>query len=249
MSELRVHGLGAAVTLQPQTDAAAELLPDVETAWAWCLEVPNDVVDAGEVAIPDHTLDERAGTMQRLTQSITQSLIRARAGELFLFHAAALCHPRTGATVMAVAPGGTGKTTLAKTLGTTYGYLSDETTAILDDGRIIPYPKPLSLRAAEGPKIETSPVQLGLLRASVDPWLAGVILLTRDPNATIPDVLELPLLDAMAAMAPESSSMSTMSRPLHRLRDLLAPVEPVLRVTYAEASQLDELVDQLIGTP
>ncbi len=250
MAELRVTGLGATVALVPETPAAEELLPLIRNAWEWCLDILPNAVDAGVVPIAEPGGSSVAETLQRLTQRITQTLIGARAGQLFLFHASAVCHPRTGATLMAVAPGGTGKTTLARHFGRSYGYLSDETVAIEDDGRIVPYPKPLSIRGESGPKLETSPADLGLIRPAVPATLAGVVLLTRDPGFPPPvDVLELPTLDAMAEMAPESSSLSAIPNPLRRLADLLAPVAPVLRVTYSEVGHLAPLVEELVGTP
>jgi hypothetical protein len=53
----------------------------------------------------------------------------------------------------------------------------------------------------------------------------------------------------MAEMAPESSSLSAIPNPLRRLADLLAPVAPVLRVTYSDVAQLAPLVEELVGTP
>ena len=249
MAELRVTGLGAAVTLRADTPATEALLPRLRRAWSWCLDPAPDAIDAGEVEVFDGADDEEA-MMQRLTQRVTQALLTARAGQLFLFHAAALCHPTTGATVVAIAPSGTGKTTLAAAMGRRYDYLTDETAGILDDGRIVAYPKPLSLRQSAPAKVETSPDDLGLVRPAVAARLAAVVLLRREPDTRpVPDVLELPLLDGIAEMAPESSSLYVMQNPLRRLRDLLAPVEPVLQVTYADVSQLDGLVAELVGRP
>ncbi len=252
MAELRVTGLGASVTVRAEDPATQALLPRIAHSWSWCLadESAATTVDGGTVVIPPVFAGDEDGLLQRLTQSITQALIAARAGQIFLFHAAAICHPDTGATVMAVAPGNTGKTTLAVRFGRRYAYLTDETAAVDDGGRIVWYPKPLSVRREGLPKQETSPDDLGLVRPRAEPYLAAVILLDRERGSQRPiDVLELPLLDAVAAMAPESSSLSAMSNPLRRLRNLLAPVEPVLRVTYGEVDQLGRLLDELVGTP
>ncbi len=249
MAELRVSGLGASVSLQASGAVSEALLPQLTRCWSWCLEESPDSIDAGVVPIPDDGDDEDS-VLQRLTQSVTQALIRARAGDLFLFHAAALCHPVTGATLLAIAPGNTGKTTLAARLGKRYGYLTDETAGVLDDGRLLPYPKPLSVRRDGLPKHETSPDDLGLVRPTAEARLAAVVLLDRDKSSKPAlDVVELPMLDAIAEMAPETSSLAAMPRALHRLRDLLEPVEPVLRVTYGEAALLTRLVEDLVGRP
>ena len=54
--------------------------------------------------------------MQMLTQAVTRAAIDAQAGRLVMLHAAGIQHPTTGAMVALVGPGGTGKTTLIRTL-------------------------------------------------------------------------------------------------------------------------------------
>jgi hypothetical protein len=154
----------------------------------------------------------------------------------------------TGRSLVFVAQGGTGKTTLACTLGRHYGYLTDETVGIDADNRILPYPKPLSLRTDAGwPKQETSPDALGLLHAHPGPTVARVIILARDPDAAEPRVRELGLLDAIQAIGPQSSSLYALPRGLHHLADLIEATGPVLEVTYAEAESLLPLAADLIG--
>ena len=90
-----------------------------------------------------------ASALSGITQQVTRAAIEARAGQLLMFHAGALCDLDTGATIAFVAPGGTGKTTLVRTLGPGRGYVTDETVGVRARRGIEPYCKPLSVRRAE----------------------------------------------------------------------------------------------------
>ncbi|CAN5882917.1 hypothetical protein BH24ACT8_BH24ACT8_09590 [soil metagenome] len=186
----------------------------------------------------------------RLTHAITRSVIAASTGQLLMLHAAALCHPETGATVVCVAPGNTGKSTLCTRLGPGRGYLSDETVGIRRDGTVAAYPKPISTRRPDwlGIKDEVPPADLGLTAPTVLPWVAGVILLGRDPGHQGPPRLEqLPTLTALTALGPESSGFMSTERPLTWLAALLESTGGARRVAYASSAQLEPVVAQIIG--
>lgn len=208
---------------------------------------PADHGDRGSSFVQD---DEVRRLLQRLTQSVTHAAIAARSGELLMLHAAALAHPQTGATAAFVAPGNTGKTTLCRTLGPSRAYVTDETLGVRRDGTVTPYLKPLSTRRADwhGVKDEQPPAALGLRAPSVVPWLAGVVLLQRDPgHAGPPEVEELDLLDAVLAITPESSAFMVTERPLHWLADVLTRTGGARRVTYGEVSELEPFVAEICG--
>jgi hypothetical protein len=200
---------------------------------------------------PDPAGDAPTPGLSEITRVITGALIRAQAGRLLMFHAGAVAHPRSGASLVFAAPGGTGKTTLARKLSRHYGYLSDETVAISPDGLIHPYPKPLSLRIAgtSAHKDERSPDAAGLLPAPPAPRLARLVLLRRDHRATTPRVEEPRLLDALARLIPESSSLSKLPRPLQLLAGLIERTGPIQAWTYAESDDLKDLVTDLLGEP
>lgn len=188
--------------------------------------------------------------LQRLTQAVTHAVIGARVGELLLLHAAALCDPRSGATAVFVAPGNTGKTTLAKTLGPGRGYVTDETVGIRRDGRIEPYPKPLSLRRPDwaGIKDEAAPGELGLTAPTALPWVAGLVLLQRDADHLgAPVVTELDLLDAVLALTPESSGFMSTERPLQWVAEVLERTGGARRVRYAEVATVEPLVHEILS--
>jgi len=187
--------------------------------------------------------------LQLLTQEVTRRLISAQIGRLLMMHAGAVSHPVTGDSLVFVAPGGTGKTTLAHVLGRHYGYLTDETVGIDGTGRIHPYPKPLSLRMPGAAfKDEASPDDLVLMPAHPAPTVKRVIVLRRPSgHDSGPIVEELSTLDAVEAILPETSSIARLPRPLRTLADLTERCGPVLRCSYAEAGDLVALTAALIG--
>lgn len=237
-----IHALGTTV----QVKLGEDIDPDeFATAWSRCLTHP-----------PQTTSDERtpaeappAVTGQRsmtsLTQAVTRALIERRAGELLMFHAGAVSHPRTGASIAYVAPGGTGKTTLSRLLGRTYGYLTDETVGIEPGSwRIHSYEKPLSTRTDAGgyPKTERGPEELGLLPAHPEPRLTTLAILRRTPDLPRASMTELDLFDAITTLAPETSSLPRLDRPLHLLADLYADLGGVWLLEYAEADHLQDWI-------
>lgn len=271
MQRIHVHGLGRRVPVDLGGARVDELVAAMHRAWSRGLAAgPGDGPTAAVVTLellaagedsrhfsPDR--EDRWLAHQNLdalltqaTQRITLSAIEAGTGELLLFHAGAVCHPGTGASLVFVAPGGTGKTTLAKTLGGLgYGYLSDETVGITADLRILPYPKPLSTRDERTRefKHELSPDELGLGRHHENPRVTRLVLLARSDEADEPRREPLGLLDAIAAVTPETSALAALDRGLHRCADLIAATGAVERWTYAEASSLVPWVATLLGEP
>ena len=246
---LHVAALGATIAIA---------LPDhrlrapARQAWSACRTPP--VVECPSVTAPalvaDAGADDIARALQSLTQLVTRAAILARAGELMMFHASALSDQRSGATIAMVAPGGTGKTTLVRTLGPGRGYVTDETVAVAADRSVAAYSKPLSVRRTEPgqPKDEVAPASLGLRPPQVQPWLAGMVLLRRDREAGEPVVVEqVDLLDALVLLAPESSSLASFDRPLHRLADLVESVGGLRRVRYHDAADVEPVVADVLG--
>lgn len=248
---LRIGALGAHLEVRCDGDSADTLERALRTAWSRCLS------DGGASGTPhvDAHLDDPSALAQRLmvtTQQITRALIGAQAGRLLMLHAGAVSHPETGASLVYVAPGGTGKTTLSRLLGRRFGYLTDETVGIAEGGAILPYAKPLSVRRPEGStlKDELSPDDLGLRPAPPAPHVARIVVLDRDLEQGSVDIEELTVMDALFAVVKETSSLSRLDRPLHRLAELLETAGPVLRVRYAEASDIEcELAELIEGAP
>ncbi len=249
----RVNGQG------PGAEAFHTLMQDL---WARCLadgeeaagqvdvEVPADYVDALGRALGAHNVDaglERL--LERMTQRITLALIAQQAGRILMLHAGGVCDPDTGASLVYVAPSQTGKTTLTAELGHRFGYLTDETIAMDEDLRILPYPKPLSMRdPAGGPRRELSPDDLGLLPAHPQPWLRRLLYLDRDDGHDgPPELVELGLLEAVELLVPQTSSLGRLPRGLHRFEDITRRTGPILKVRYRDASDMAEVAERLLA--
>lgn len=263
---LSLGGIGARLELRLGGSRLDELESRLRLIWERCLDQVGGV-DAGSVRVTLGEPGEEATTLPRgaddlssddleqllvsTTQSVTARFIKARIGQLLMLHAGAVCHSVTGASLVFVAEGGTGKTTLARKLARRYSYLTDETVAISNGNRILPYPKPLSMRHhGETSKREVAPGDLVGLPDGVEPWVARVVLLDReDEHDPEPSIEVLGLLDAIVAMTPETSSLHALPRGLHRCADLIGATGPVLRVRYREATSLTPLVTELIGEP
>ena len=261
-STLQLHGLASRITLELTGPRVAELRAELTRVWSRCLRPLGPERDAEPITMrlgtdpsipgsqhPRMTGDHVANLLQTTTQAVTRAFIAAQAGQLLMLHGGACAHPVTGAAVAFVAPGGTGKTTLCRTLGHQLGYLTDETVGVTTDGLIRPYPKPLSIRngSSPGPKQETSPDELALLPAPADPWLRRLVLLQRaDDHQGAPTLTELDLPDAIMALAPETSSLSSLERPLHAVADLLDRTGPALACRYREAMNLAPLLAELV---
>lgn len=193
--------------------------------------------------------DERM-LLQRLTQQVTRAVIAARTGDLLMLHAGALAHPQTGAAIVFVAPGGTGKSTTCRVQGPGRAYLSDETVGIRRDGTIAPYLKPISTRRIDwsGVKDEVAPSTLGLIGPPVPARVAGIVLLRREEERSgPPDITVLDTLEALTDIAPETSGFMNTARPLTWLAEVLEATGGARRVTYGGAEQLEALVDEVVG--
>ena len=162
---LRLGALGSHLEVRCVGVGADAMAAAMREAWSRCL-VEGDTASTPPLERIEVRLDDPDRLAQRLmttTQDITRALIRSQRGRLLMLHAGAVSHPETGESLVYVAPGGTGKTTLSRLLGRSFGYLTDETVGLDATGAILPYPKPLSVRADQpGLKHEVSPDALGL---------------------------------------------------------------------------------------
>jgi hypothetical protein len=250
---LRLRGLGAEVDVRCTGDAARVVAAAMRQAWSRCL-VPLVADDGGRLVaepVDIHLVDEGRLPFQLMmaTQRITRSLIAARAGQLLMLHAGAVSHPESGVGLVYVAPGGTGKTTLSRLLGRSFGYLTDEAVGIDESGTIHPYPKPLSVRRPEQAdlKDEVSPDALELLPGPARARVGQLVLLDRRAEACEVALEEVPFMDAVFELVEQTSSLAELPRPLHCLADLIDATGPVLRLRYSEAAHVEEDLMALIG--
>jgi sarcosine oxidase gamma subunit len=259
-----VDAFGVRVEVRVGGDRAAEVLDRLPRLWEYCAAPVGATGEVSAEVVFDSDPNawqqaEAAGAVSRagledllqvLTQRVTLSAIDARAGECLMLHAACVANPLTGRAAAFVAPGGTGKTTLVSTLGPGRWYVTDETTVVLEDGTVVPYPKPLSVRRTPDSlfKNETPPSDLDLVAPTSRVHLAALCLLERDPgHEGAPAVETLPTLDALVALVPQTSHLPEMARPLQRLAALCESLGGVHRITYRESADVAGLVDELVG--
>ncbi|WP_308467503.1 P-loop NTPase family protein [Rathayibacter soli] len=221
--------------------------PDGRTpAQRWRLMLTGaDTSNIGDV-VPVVASDEESAADQLATE-LTLAGLRALAGKAFLVHAAGLALD-DGRVVAFVGPSGRGKTTLARHLGSDFGYVSDETIAFRSDLSVVPYPKPLSIGSRPGVKQLYSPVELGLRPATGPLRLGALVLLERDAAVTEPRVEAVPLAEALGELVPQMSSLARIPDPLHGLADVIAATGGVRRLVYGGAEDLRALVSTILRT-
>jgi hypothetical protein len=236
-----VDALGVAVGVETP-DAA--LAAGVRRAWSACL-LPETSSPKASVAAPATV--STADALETITQQVTVAAVGERAGDLLMLHACALADEKTRRAVVLVGRSGVGKSTLSRTLGQHLTYLSDETAAVDDQGRVLAYPKPLSLLEVPGrPKEQTSPEILGLRSGSGWYDVAAVALLERNSSAG-PLVTELSTVPAIALLAEHTSYLALLGRPLSRVAGVLHRAGGLRVVEYAESSTLRPLVDDWLA--
>lgn len=270
--ELKLRVLGAAVSVVLQAGVTQELHAELRRAWSRCLDQTGESVHALSSSVADSgapderpfraTVSSTVGTAMvtgrtcrefasDLTSAVTLAGITAGRGSLVMLHAAALADEKTGRTVALVGRSGMGKTTATRHLGAVLGYVTDETVAVDGSGIIVAYPKPLSLIVEEptAPKHQISPDELGLLVAPPAPTLALVVLLDRKPDADVPKVTPLSHGEAIIELAPHTSSLGEVRRPVSRLCGILDATGGAVRVTYREAGDLAGVLPALLERP
>lgn len=223
---------------------------DVERAWADAriLVPPASGVTAPEATVVPSASDRAGQTLSDLSSAVTQAAIQARRGDLWLLHAAGLAAP-DGGVVALVGASGAGKTTATSVLATRLGYVSDETVGIEEDGRVRPYRKPLSvITAGRSFKVQHRPTDLGLRTLPDAPLhIRRLVVLDRAAEPTRARLVPLTPGEALVALAPQSSALTSMPRPLRTLTSLISRTGGVVRAEYAESRDLIELLDAVVN--
>ena len=133
-------------------------------------------------------------------------------------------------------------------LGRHLGYVSDETITVEHDLTVRPYAKPLSIAIdapAPHPGHACSPDDLGLLHAPERLRLAAVALLEQRDDAATPALTSIGLVEAMAAVLPQTSALPRLDRPLDRLARVCATGHGPYRLTYRDIDDCLDLVTDL----
>ena len=239
--EVRVLALGVAIDVEGLSLSEAA---EFRRAWSRCLAAQ----DRNAASIVRRNPGDFAQANESLTSAITLAAIEQLAGRFMMFHACGLEDPVSGATVAFIAPSGTGKTTLAMSLGTKLGYISDETIAVDADMRIVTYPKPLSIKQDQPgiPKHQLSPDKLHLGPTPSAPTLQTIAILDRNSANNSASLDSIALVDAILELTPQLSALSRLDRGLVQLCQMIDSCGGVKRISYAEASDIEGLLPALM---
>lgn len=218
---------------------------------AWTGALAHGEAEPHATVTPTASLG-RGPMLAALSSAVTLSAIHERRGELWMLHAAGVAG-HDGAVVVLVGPSGAGKTTAIRLLAARAGYVSDETIALDATGAVLPYRKPLSvITDGVAHKVQHSPVDLGLGELPTAPLrLARIVLLDRRTEPTPARLLPVPISEAIAELAGQSSALAQLPGAVRTMADLIGQTGGVVRAEYAEAEDLATLVRGLLdaGAP
>lgn len=254
-----IRVLGSIIRIEISGTLAATAAEQLREPWqALAVDVQDDpdalvrvVVGGAEMPLPSGAdrVVRAAGpaqAAQSMSIAVTLEGIARLRGHALLLHAAGVALD-DGRVIGFVGPSGRGKTTASRALAQTYGYVTDETLAVLPDLSVIPFPKPLSVLDGPPPKHSIRPEALGMRPAPAGGLrLAAIALLDRRAGIRSARVERVELTDGIGAIAPETSALVALPRPLGDLVDIIARTGGVRRVVYSEAAQLAQLVPEIL---
>lgn len=258
---LRLNPLGVDVELRLDESISAEFEADLRESWADVTGQPGEgepdeshrlaLAPLSEPEATDVVSGSAADLASQISTTVTLDAIEHNGGRLVMLHAAGVALD-DGRVIAFVGPSGRGKTTLAKTLGREFGYVTDETLAVDFDGTVLPYRKPLSVIVDSArPKAQLSPAKLGLRPLPQAPLkIAAIVLLHRVDEHELVDGPQLSPVatgSAIGSMVPELSYLPALPDPLVQLAELIDATDGVRRVTYSEASQVVALVPEILA--
>lgn len=265
---LRVFGVDAHISVEPgHADA-------IRAQWAWSHpDAPTQRAveplpgcgrpDASPLMLrrePDADATRRNDGDYALTTSLTREAIMRCAGHYLMLHAGGICEQSSGRVAGLVAASGTGKTTAVRHFGAHgYGYVTDETLVVGAAGRVLPYPKPLSIIVEahdSSTKSQHDPGRIGLAVPRPGPLTLGPLVLLRrldavsadadtgppERTAPVPRLKEMYLLDGLAEILPQSSAAPQIPGCLALLADLAQTGGGVHELTYTQIDETDHLL-------
>ena len=192
-----------------------------------------------------------AASPEKLAANIATEVTLAGLGKLsgsaLMLHAGGVALD-DGRVIALVGPSGRGKTTATQALGRDLGYVTDEALAVRADLTVIPYRKPLSIGRHPDAKVPVRASGLGLRELPASPLtLAAIVVLDRRDHVDAPHVEQVPLLEALNEIVPQTSFLSMLHDPLRTLVTTILSTGGVRRVVYSEAETLPGVVDEILS--
>jgi hypothetical protein len=213
----------------------------IESLWNRCATEPD--YEKGVLLTSRIEGNDDSEILAGLTSELTYRAIEfAKGSKQVLIHASGIAN-ETGQVTGFIGQSGAGKTSVARSLGKKYQYVTDETLAVdPSDGSVMAFPKPLSLVAEKGPKVQMSPDELGLLNLSTSLTLGSLYFLNRVQGLSSFQIETLPWREWLERLIPQVSFLDQMDRPLKSLFDLVNSHGGIKLVSYSEAEQLNPLI-------
>lgn len=241
---------------EPLQLSQEELLAEQDEHTIYVLPLPDSGVVTDQPA-PNfshrlHVNDEAMGH-ERLTVEVTMRMLAALAGQMSLFHAAALGNPQTHDAFILVGPSGQGKTTASRFLGKNFSYLSDETAIVDSSNHLRPYPKPLSvITDSAKPKEQIDPASVGIAAVAPDDFsfvLKHVILLDRRREQPVesPFFERVDMADAVLEISQQTSGLLLTDDGVPRLLEVINACGGALRLVYSEITETLPLFQKLLS--
>jgi len=221
---------------------------DLARDWSRCV---RETADPYAVPVPLHDRggEEPVDLGGTLAAELTRHAVERLTGQALMMHAAGLCDDQ-GRVLALVGHSGAGKSSAARALCTrSFGYVTDETVAVDELGRVLPYPKPLSLGRdpATGRKVQIGPDALGLRTCPSQLSLARIVLLERSSAGQHARLELVPLDEAVVALVPHTSSLTALDEPLQTLCRVIDACGGVFRLTYAEIEDAEDVLLALLA--
>ncbi|MEJ1089355.1 PqqD family peptide modification chaperone [Microbacterium sp. Mu-80] len=238
-----VAALGTRVRFAFDDDLPATTVEAVRSAW---IDAALHTPGAPDAVVPVTAEREPDAMAERLTVEVTLAALRKRRAQLLMFHAAGVADAR-GRVAAFVGPSGRGKTTLSRTLGQHFGYVSDETVGAEPGGRVLSYRKPLSVVRRGAPKQQVAPRAFGLVDADdARLQLSAITILDRDAGVVAPTVEAVDFCDAVAEVVPQMSYLADLPTPLQTLAVTADRIGGFTRLRYSDAESVTPLVPGLL---
>jgi len=246
MTDEHLNVLGSVIAV----DLPVEDRARIRAQWSRCLAPEGAAADSSVTYGNQEDADRRD---YALASALTLAGIQHAAGTRLMLHAAGVADPASGRVAALIAASGVGKTTAAHLLCSDgFGYVTDETVSVGASGDVLPYPKPLSVVIdGDSPhhKSQHGPDELGLGSCPDDPRIALFVMLDRDRDRSgpaEPTLEQLPLLDGLLELIPQTSALPAMQRPLRSLAATLHAAGGVWRLRYRDVADAAPLLREAL---
>ena len=224
--------------------ADVDTAPDIELRFGVRQKLSSSATRARDEA---RLVGDEADLPGRIATDVTLAALEAQAGKRFMFHSCAVALD-DGRVIGFAGRSGMGKTTIAVQLGRHYGYVTDEALGVDLDRSVSAYQKPLSIGHAPHPKVQRAAADLGMrIAPEAGLQLAALVLLDRRDEVTEPVLSEVPLVEAVPAIAAHMSYFARAPHPLRATCELLMSTGGVRRLSYSDAARVPVLVPEILA--